>query len=84
MAEDPVTRWLSRCARGAAEVTGWRGENGGSVNRASMRSLGGLYPLTAVDGTAAGNTAGAIAASRPGAQPSLPTADEVDAILARA
>jgi ribokinase len=27
--------------------------------------------------------AGAIAASRPGAQPSLPTAEDVDAILAR-
>jgi ribokinase len=64
-------------------------------------------PVTAVDGTAAGDAftaclvvsllegrdrdealaracaAGALAASRPGAQPSLPTADEVDAILAR-
>jgi ribokinase len=64
-------------------------------------------PVTAVDGTAAGDAftacltvsllegrprgesltracaAGALAASRPGAQPSLPTAAEVDAILAR-
>ena len=32
---------------------------------------------------ARGCAAGALAASRPGAQPSLPTADEVDAILAR-
>ncbi len=63
-------------------------------------------PVTAVDGTAAGDAftaclvvslaegrgreealrracaAGAIAATRPGAQPSLPTRDEVDAILA--
>jgi ribokinase len=63
-------------------------------------------PVTAVDGTAAGDAftacltvsllegrphdealrracaAGALAASRPGALPSLPTADEVDAILA--
>jgi ribokinase len=62
-------------------------------------------PVTAVDGTAAGDAfcaalvvsllegreragalaracaAGALAASRPGAQPSLPTADEVDALL---
>lgn len=72
-----------------------------------MRSLGGLHALTAVDGTAAGDTfcaalvvsllqggdrgealaracaAGAIAASRPGAQPSLPTAAELEEILAR-
>jgi ribokinase len=64
-------------------------------------------PVTAVDGTAAGDAfcaalvvsllegrdrggalqracaAGALAASRPGAQPSLPTAAEVDALLAR-
>jgi sugar/nucleoside kinase (ribokinase family) len=35
----------------------WGGgaENGGSVNRASMRPLCGLYALTAVDGTAAGD-----------------------------
>ena len=51
----------------------------------------GLYALTAVDGTAAGDAfraaracaAGAIAASRPGAQPSLPTAAELEEILAR-
>ena len=72
-----------------------------------MRPLRGLYALTAVDGTAAGDAscaalvvsllqgrergealaracaAGAIAASRPGAQPSLPTAAELEEILAR-
>ena len=64
-------------------MTGVRGEKGGSVNRASMRSLGGLYSLTAVDGTAAGDTAGAIPVSRPGARPSLPTAAELEEILAR-
>ena len=71
------------------------------------RSADGLYALTAVDGTAAGDAfcaalvvsllpgrergealaracaAGAIAASRPGAQPSLPTAAELEEILAR-
>jgi ribokinase len=75
-------------------------ENGGEVARAASP------PVTAVDGTAAGDAfcaclvvslvegrdreealrracaAGAIAASRAGAQPSLPTAAEVDAILA--
>jgi ribokinase len=62
-----------------------------SVNRASMRPLCGLYALTAVDGTAAGDAfcaaracaAGAIAASRSGAQRSLPTAAELEGILAR-
>ncbi len=74
-------------------------ENGREIARASPP------PVTAVDGTAAGDSfcaalvvsllegrerdaalaracaAGAAAASRPGAQPSLPTADEVDALL---
>jgi hypothetical protein len=64
-------------------------EDGCSVNRASMRPSCGLYALTVVAGTAAGEAlaracaAGAIAASRPGAQPSLPTAAELDEILAR-
>jgi len=51
-----------------------------------MRPLCDLYALTAVDGMAAGDAfgaAGAIAASRPGAQPSLPTAAELEEILAR-
>ena len=72
-----------------------------------MRSSDGLYALTAVDGTAAGDTfcaalvtsllqardrgkalaracaAGAIAASQPGAQPSVPTAAELEEMLAR-
>jgi ribokinase len=74
-------------------------ENGEEISRAAPP------PVTAVDGTAAGDAftaclvvshlegrewgealrracaAGAIAASRPGAQPSLPTAAEVDEIL---
>ena len=74
-------------------------ENGHEVARAAPP------PVTAVDGTAAGDSfcaalvvsllegrergaaleracvAGALAASRPGAQPSLPTAAEVDALL---
>jgi hypothetical protein len=72
-------------------------EEGGSAedrcsgNRAFMRPLCDLYALTAVDGTAAGDAscaaracaAGAIAASRPDAQPSLPTAAELKEILAR-
>jgi ribokinase len=76
-------------------------ENGQEVARAAPP------PVTAVDGTAAGDAftacltvsllegrpraealaracaAGALAASRPGAQPSLPTLGEVEAILAR-
>jgi hypothetical protein len=60
-----------------------------SVNRAFMKPLCGLDAVTAVDGAAAGEAFCAAlvvslrAASRPGAQPSLPSAAELEEILAR-
>jgi sugar/nucleoside kinase (ribokinase family) len=93
-----TTNSAVRGGRGTREPAAvvFRSEDGSaedrcSVNRAFMRPLCGLYALTAVDGTVAGDAfcaaracaAGAIAASRPGAQRSLPTAAELEEILAR-
>ena len=61
---------------------GWRAENGGSVNGASMRPGCGLDALTAVDGTAAGDAFGAALVVSLVPPPSLPTAAELEEILA--
>jgi transposase len=99
----PLVRAVSR----GKEADWPGGRRSGERNWTFIRPLCGLYALTAVDGTAAGDAfcgalvvsllqgrergealaracaAGAIAASRPGAQPSLPTAAKLEEILAR-
>lgn len=98
----PLVRAVSR----GKEADWPGGRRSGERNWTFIRRLCGLYALTAVDGTAAGDAfcgalvvsllqgrergealaracaVGAIVASRPGAQPSFPTAAELEEILA--